>query len=87
MLTRLSEPLFTNAFHAACNNAAPMTARKTVVLTDGKPVDQFGQIATLEQIPIDMNRGGFPWARESDSPYWLGMEASMDGSATFDGSA
>ena len=47
----------------------------------------FARGGALEQILIDMNRGGFPWARESDSPYWLGMEASMDGSATFDGSA
>ena len=35
--------------------------------------------ATLEQNPNDWSHWGFPWASKSDSPCWLGAEASLHG--------
>ena len=33
----------------------------------------------LEQNPNDQSHWGFPWASKSDSPCWLGEEASLHG--------
>jgi hypothetical protein len=65
-------------------------------LTEGQAMSSSGklgksllghEVSLLERITSDMNREGFHWAHESDSACWLEMEASMDGSATFDGFA
>jgi hypothetical protein len=47
----------------------------------------FGSDPGLERFLTDLNRRGFPEGRFSDSRCWLGLEASMDGSASFDGFA
>jgi hypothetical protein len=44
-------------------------------------------LGDLERFLIDLNRRGFPQVRFSDSRCWLGLGASMDGSASFDGFA
>ncbi len=35
--------------------------------------------AALEQNPNNQSHWGFPWASKSDSPCWLGTEASLHG--------